>query len=56
MRKLTFKQLEFINNLEKNFNIQFIEYGFYSNNTIGILCKDIFGLFSITIDENAQYK
>ena len=48
----TFLQLQFINDLEKNFNIQFIEYGFYSNGNISVLCKDKFGEFAICVNKN----
>jgi hypothetical protein len=52
--KATFKQLNFIENLEKNFRVIFIDYGFYSNGCIGILCKDQFGEFSITVDKEGS--
>lgn len=52
--KATFKQLDAIQNLYDNFKIEFIEYGFYSNGTIGAKCKDNFGLFSITINKEGK--
>jgi hypothetical protein len=51
----TFEQLDFIENIEKNFNIIYLgNYGFYSNGNIAILCKDKFGEFSINIDKNGK--
>jgi len=53
--KATFCQLNFIENIEKNFKITYLgEYGFYSNGSIGIKCKDNFGEFSICIDINGN--
>jgi len=47
----TFKQLETIQNLNLNYKIDFLEYGFYSNGTISAKCKDTIGLFCITINK-----
>ena len=52
--KASFKQLETIQNLNYNFNIEFLEYGFYSNGTVNAKCKDNQGLFCITIDKNGK--
>ncbi len=50
----TFKQLEFIENVEKNFRVKFLDYGFYSDGSIGVLCKDQFSEFSITVYKNGS--
>jgi len=50
----TFKQLQFIEDLEKNFRVKFLDYGFYSDGSIGVLCKDQFSEFSITVFENGS--
>jgi len=47
--RATFLQLEFISNINKNFKIEVIDYGFYSNGSIGVNCKDKYGEFSITV-------
>jgi hypothetical protein len=52
--KATFLQLEFIENIKKNFNIEYIDYGFYSDGSISVLCKDSFSEFSITVYANGK--
>jgi len=52
--KATFLQLQFIEDVEKKFNIKYIDYGFYSNGNIGVHCKDGFGDFSISVDKNGS--
>jgi hypothetical protein len=52
--KATFLQLQFIEDIEKNFNIKYIDYGFYSDGSIGVLCKDQFSEFSITVFPNGK--
>ena len=50
--KASFLQLNFIENLEKNFKINYIDYGFLSNGDISVLCKDEFGEFAICVNKN----
>jgi len=51
----TFEQLNFIENVEKNFKVTYLgDYGFYSNGSIGVRCKDQFGEFSICVDKNGK--
>jgi hypothetical protein len=50
--KATFLQLQFIENIEKNFRIKFLDYGFYSNGSIGINCQDQFGIFTFSINKD----
>lgn len=46
----TFLQLQFIEDLNKNFGITYLnDYGFYSDGSIRVLCKDHFSEFSITV-------
>jgi len=53
--KATFEQLNFIENVKKNFNVNYLgDYGFYSNGRIGVKCKDQFGEFSICVDINGN--
>jgi len=49
--KPTSKQLTFIENIEKNFLIKMINYGFLSNGSISILCKDDFGNCVIVVNQ-----
>ena len=46
----TFNQLNSIENINKNFGIEFLRYGHYSNGDIAVLCKDEFSEFSISVD------
>ncbi len=53
----TTKQLQFIENIEKNFGIKYLNhYGFYSDGSIGVLCKDNEGQFSITVYKDGTTK
>lgn len=52
--KATFKQLQFVENVEKNYCLTYLDYGFYSNGSIGVQCKDQFGEFSITVNEQGE--
>jgi hypothetical protein len=52
----TTKQLQFIENIEKNFGIKYLNYGFYSNGSIGVLCEDSEGQFSITVYKDGTTK
>lgn len=49
--KATFLQLQFIENINNDFKVQYIDYGFYSNGSIAVNCKDKFGEFSITVNK-----
>jgi hypothetical protein len=50
--RATIAQLMFIENMEKNFGITPIDYGFYSDGSIGVAYKDEFGLASVTVYPN----
>lgn len=49
--RATFLQLQFIEDINKNFKIEYVDYGFYSNGCIAVNCKDQFGEFSITVSK-----
>jgi len=53
--KLTKQQSQFIETAPRNFCIEVIDYGFYSNGCVSIKRKDDNGLFVINIDKNAKY-
>ena len=53
--RATVKQLESLNNLEKDYALISVgEYGFYSDNTIGVICKDSFGEFNVKISVDGR--
>lgn len=55
--KATIKQLQFIENVEKDFGVKYLgEYGFYSNGAIGVFCEDSEGQFSIKVYKNGKTK
>ena len=51
--KLNSKQIEALYNLKNNFCLlNFGDYGFYSDKSIGVICSDKYGDFSVTINVN----
>jgi hypothetical protein len=54
--KATPFQLKFIENFEKNFRVQLIDWGFYSDGSIGINFKDQFGEHVDTVYPNQVTK
>ena len=52
--KATTPQLIFIENMQKNFGVTPIDYGFYSDGSIGVAYKDQFGLASVTVYPNGK--
>jgi len=45
-------QLEFIEKLRTQFRIEVLDYGFYSDGSIAVHCKDQFSEFSVTVYKN----
>jgi len=45
-------QLEFIEKLRTQFCIEILDYGFYSNGSIAVHCKDQFSEFTVTVYKN----
>ena len=52
--KATVRQLLFIENMVKNFGITPIDYGFYSDGSIGVKYTDKFGMASVTVYANGK--
>lgn len=55
--KATIEQLKKIESLKKDFCLDEVkDYGFYSDGTIGVLCVDKFGMFSVKIEKNGDFR
>lgn len=52
-KQANIKQLHSLENLKKSYCLLNVgEYGFYSNNSIGVSCNDYYGDFCALIDVN----
>lgn len=52
--KATVNQILFIENIERNFGVTYIGYGFYSDGSIGVTYKDQFGFGCVTVYANGK--
>lgn len=50
--KATIKQLQKIEFLKTGLLLNVVEYGHFSDGSIGVLCCDCFGEFLVSIDSN----
>jgi hypothetical protein len=52
--KATTEQILFMQNMEKNFGIKYLDYGFYSDGCIGVKFIDKFGFGNVTVYPNGK--